>query len=111
MTKATLFEMSLIRGVLDEVKIERERQIEQGWTLTHDDTHKDGEIALAGACYAIESADQCSLGILKEIWPWEKEEWKPRRNRRLNLLRAVALLVAEIERIDRKVRAEGIRPQ
>jgi len=108
MNTANFYEVSLIREILNEVKSERIRQIEQGWTLAHDDTHSDGEIALAAACYALESADQCSLGILKQIWPWEKEYWKPRRSRRLNLMRAAALIVAEIERIDRKVRAEGI---
>ena|SRR3990172_2251773 len=106
MNTATNSEVSLIREILDEIKTERIRQIEQGWTLKHDDHHKNGEIALAAACYALESADQCSLGIFKQIWPWEKEWWKPRTRRR-NLMRAAALLVAEIERFDRQARIDA----
>lgn len=105
MSTANMFTVGLIREVLDEVKRERIKQIEQGWTLVHDDEHKDGEIALAAACYALESANQCPLGIFKQIWPWDNEFWKPRARRR-NLIRATALLVAEIERLDRVARAD-----
>jgi hypothetical protein len=80
--------------VILEIARERERQMsEEGWTPEHDDTHQDGELALAAACYASNRSD---------FWPmsWNLTWWKP-KDRRRNLIRAAALLVAEIERLDR----------
>lgn len=38
---------------IEAIASERQRQIEQeGWTTEHDDTHADGEMARAAACYA-----------------------------------------------------------
>ncbi len=106
-----MFTIGLIREILDEVRREREKQIEQGWTLVHDDEHKRSEIALAGATYAIAAVPNLpDFALLyATLWPWDKEFWKPRGARR-NLIRATALLVAEIERIDRIDRAKMDTP-
>jgi len=80
--------------VIHEIAAERKRQIEgEGWTPGHDAEHIDGELARAAACYA--------LGIKLAQWPWDAGWWKP-KGRRRNLVRAGALIVAEIERIDRQ---------
>ena len=97
-------------GVIEEIAAERKRQIEQeGWTTTHDDEHEEGVLARAGACYALLSTQ---IGreaiythgkwqdILDLYWPWSREWWKP-KDRRRDLIRAAALIVAEIERMDR----------
>lgn len=82
-----------------EVLGERTRQMSQeGWTLAHDDSHTDGEMALAAACYASEVHPDPD--VPPADWPWDDEWWKP-KDRRRNLVRAAALLVAEIERLDR----------
>lgn len=87
---------------------ERQRQIEaEGWTPTHDDEHTSGEMAMAAACYATASlvpeGDEVErLHLL--LWPWSDEWWKP-RDQRHNLVRAAALLLAEIERLDRQAEA------
>jgi hypothetical protein len=39
-------------------------------------------------------------GIIASIWPWDRAYWKPRGPRN-NLVKAGALILAEIERIDR----------
>lgn len=79
-------------NVIDEIAAERQRQIdEEGWTPEHDDTHAQGEMASAAACYC--------LGTLR-YWPWAPAWWKP-KGRRRDLIRAAALIVAEIERLDR----------
>ena len=71
---------------------ERLRQIhDEGWELTHDDQYTEGQLALAAACYALEDM---------EYWPWVDAWWKP-THRRGNLVKAAALLIAEIERLDR----------
>lgn len=94
--------------VIDEIAAERARQIEQeGWTAEHDDDHDAGELAAAGASYAINAADQLSPlsqgdgeNLSPIMWPWAWEWWKPKNPRR-DLIRAAALIVAEIERMDR----------
>lgn len=104
--------MSYILGALPkaatDVIAERKRQIEgEQWSLEHDDKHDPGELASAAACYAVEAA--CKLhpydGLGSEgkpypWWPWDQIWWKPKDPRR-DLVRAAALIIAEIERIDR----------
>lgn len=103
-------------AVVCEIALERERQqTQEGWSTKHDDAHKNGEIAKAAACYALGT---CELGgyvggpegvwgritasVILKLWPseWSTRFWKPKTTRR-NLVRAAALLVAEIERLDR----------
>lgn len=87
-------------AVLCEVSAERRRQIEQeGWKPEHDDEHIRGEIASAAASYAVcglKGGEALAIGI----WPWSRSWWKP-KDRRRDLVRAGALIVAEIERLDR----------
>lgn len=75
-----------------DVLAERRRQIEvEGWTTGHDDQWVDGELAQAAACYALGNA---------AMWPWSISWWKP-TDRRRDLEQASALIIAEIERLDR----------
>lgn len=97
--------------VLDEIAAERARQIEsEGWTPEHDDEHDDGALARAAACYAVGfiPRESTALGALYPLWPWDKKWWKPKSPRR-NLVRAAALIVAEIERHDRAAGSAAIR--
>lgn len=89
-------------AAIDDVMAERERQnAVEGWTAEHDDTHSDGQMALAAGCYALNAAtERFSDGIVPMFWPWAREWWKP-KDRRRDLVRAAALIVAEIERLDR----------
>jgi hypothetical protein len=82
-----------------DVLAERRRQIEvEGWTPEHDDEHSESEMAVAAACYAISSGGY-AIGEVPPMWPWDKA-WKPSYSRR-DLVKAGALILAEIERIDR----------
>lgn len=90
-------------NILDEIHTERERQVNiEGFTSEHDDEHFSGTLVRAAACYLLQE----SAGLQKftngipRIWPWEQKWWKPKDKRR-NLIRALALIVAEIERMDR----------
>lgn len=86
-------------GIAGEILQERGQQMQrEGWSPEHDDTHTDGSLALAGAAYAMSAGGQV-LGA-EQWWPWEREGFKP-KNARRDLIRAAALLVAEIERLDR----------
>lgn len=87
-------------GVIGEIERERFRQIEsENWTPEHDDAHRFGEMSAAAACYAL-YPDYFSDADVKTVWPWSREWWKP-KGRRRDLVRAAALIVAEIERLDR----------
>ena len=87
-------------SVIDEIAAERQRQIEvEGWTAAHDDKWVDWQLAKAAICYAL--PNQKERHVVPFHWPWQPEWWKP-KDRRQDLIRAAALLVAEIERLDRE---------
>jgi len=80
---------------------ERRRQVEaEGWTPEHDDVHSNNDMALAAAAYALHVGGQKSAARI--TWPqtWSLEWFKPTTARR-DLVKAGALILAEIERIDR----------
>ena len=99
-------------SVIEEIAAERRRQIEaEGWTPEHDDTHRSGEMALAAAAYALHSGRALQYLTYTHVshtpawWPWSTHWWKP-KDRRRDLVRAAALIVAEIERLDRAAAQE-----
>lgn len=89
-----------------DVMVERLRQqTVEGWTPDHDDEHRPGELACAASCYGFNAFND---GHFRDDgtpvgWPWGAEWWKPTTPRR-DLIKAAALILAEIERLDR---AEG----
>ena len=96
------------RALLD-VAAERRRQIEaEGWTPKHDDEHDRGQMATAAAGYAyvagLSQQDRARFvgpaAFPPPLWPWDLRWWKP-TDRRRDLVKAGALIVAEIERLDR----------
>lgn len=97
------------RGIdaIEDVITERERQIAvEGWAPAHDDKHQDNELPRAAACYALHGcAPQMDDGPPQ--WPWAAEWWKPGAPRR-NLVKAAALLIAEIERLDRDAKRRSV---
>jgi hypothetical protein len=110
-------------AAIDDVAAERKRQIEgEGYDAAHDDEHINGEIALAACCYAAPDLlfvkdDRANAIIMRDPWPWEERFDKRRYNgnvvlpnhrlaiqRRRDLaVKAAALMVAEIERLDRQL--------
>ncbi|WP_089168823.1 hypothetical protein [Azotobacter chroococcum] len=93
-----------------DVLAERIRQIEQEqWCPEHDDQYTRGELATAAAAYATSShwhAIGHKSGIPPARWPWDQSGWKPTTPRR-DLVKAGALILAEIERLDRIEAKEG----
>lgn len=89
---------------LADVATERKRQISaEGWSPEHDDEHNDGSLAKAAACYAVGYRIHASNGEdgLRPAWLWPRGwEFNP-DDRRRELVKAGALIVAEIERLDR----------
>ena len=86
------------------IATERKRQIEKvGWTPDHDANHREGELSLAAMCYAAPSAACIGQGTPSH-WPWDSMWWKPSNHIR-NLVKAGALIAAEIDRLQRKEQA------
>lgn len=87
------------------IALERQRQIaEEGYTAHHDDEHEyDGQMAQAAACYALpESLRGYDHFKGVRMWPWDKRYWKPRPDNRVaELIKAGALIAAEIDRLQR----------
>ncbi|EEA3739708.1 hypothetical protein J5047_003379 [Salmonella enterica] len=85
-----------LTDALRDVIAERQRQISvKGWTPEHDDTYIGCELAAAAISY-IEPVEA------ENYWPadWHDGSFRPSDYRR-NLVKATALLVAELERLDR----------
>lgn len=94
---------------------ERRRQVrEEGYTLERDDQYTEGQLAQAASTYAFWADPRGARqddhidylnSTLKGLWPWAKEYWKP-TIQRLMLIKAGALILAEIERLDRRTARE-----
>jgi len=79
---------------------ERARQVFKGYTAEHDDVHDCLDISAAAVCYT-----QRAIGsTANRVWPFA-DEMPPRaagETARDDLVKAAALILAEIERIDRE---------
>lgn len=88
---------------------ERARQISsEGWTAAHDAEHSRGEINQAAQCYAVAAELQTNnvgdrVQDTPDGWPWDCEWWKPSDDPVRNLVKAGALIAAEIDRIQAKL--------
>ncbi|MFL9904725.1 hypothetical protein PQR71_42470, partial [Paraburkholderia fungorum] len=84
-----------------DVLTERHRQVTaEGWTPAHDDAHDSEEMAIAAACYAESAGGYNYPSTVPSNWPWASKWWKSTTPRR-DLVKAGALILAEIERLDR----------
>lgn len=102
-----------MKNGIEMVAEERQRQIDkEGWTPEHDAEHNQGTLALAGACYALGYAGLWSSEHLswreeyaqasKALWPFDEEWWKPTPGEPMRqLVKAAALIVAEIDKLQR----------
>ena len=109
------------KTVIEEIAAERKRQIEaEGFVDQHDEEHDHGELSQAAAVYAAHASAEINSNheepnfsdahtaqyFVQHGWPWADDCWKPKNPRR-DLIRAAALIVAEIERLDRKDSTDG----
>ena len=108
-----------MNNATDDVLAERAHQRSvEGWTDAHDDDHDDRSLAAAALCYVsqyycrswlfrFDEANEYANDPPPEYWPvsWDECWWKPKNPRR-DLVRAAALIIAEIERLDRMAAAQ-----
>lgn len=89
---------------IELIAAERQRQQEvEGWTPEHDDKHNFMEMFRAAVCYAdpIWQTIEYEKKDVPLNWPWEDFWYKPSADQVRNLVKAGALIVAEIDRIQR----------
>lgn len=98
-----------VSAALADVMAERQRQIEvEGWTPEHDDAHDHGQMAGAALCYLAQNIPHWArVHVLRCYWPWDANWWKSTSHRR-DLVKAAALILAEIERLDRAAARENV---
>lgn len=96
---------------IELIAAERARQVEmEGWTPEHDDGHFDESLALAASCYALPDGKRqkqlLDFTLIEWLWPWDFCWWKPagrktKPQRIRELVKAGALIAAEIDRLQR----------
>jgi len=108
-----------VTGVERIAKERLRQESEEGWSGDHDDDHISGELALAAACYAaptrLYTAERNAQGHrFMDPWPWDScWDKRPRdksgnlregtREERIrDLVKAGALVAAEIDRLERE---------
>lgn len=89
----------------------RQRRME-GYDDAHDDRHDDFSLSSAAIAYVMDARLRGTTGhgfteTPPADWPWDINEWKPKTIRQA-LVVAGALIIAEIERIDRIERSRVI---
>lgn len=101
----------MISGVA-EIKRERKRQVtEERYGLLHDDKHNHNELAFAAVAYALpDSHRDYWVGHVDKYrrphwWPWNPQSFKATPNNRIReLVKAGALIAAEIDRLKREAK-------
>lgn len=89
-----------------EILAERQRQQDvECYSPSHDDQHSSGDLALAAAAYCVAAGRPDADALAADLWPWG-EDFKP-KSARADLVRAGALILAEIERLDRAAKSEA----
>lgn len=101
----------------DLIAAERQRQLDvEGWTPEHDAEHTRGQLLKAAETYLGEaefhirypdlSFDRNLMldikdtqGFRASTWPWSPDWWKPSPDPVRNLVKAGALIAAEIDRL------------
>jgi hypothetical protein len=111
--KALATEATSSRAMLDVIG-ERVRQVtDLGYTAEHDDVHADGSLSEAAAVFVLNaygySTHTFGYGSLNVWDAWGVAWFKPKSLRR-DLVRAAALIIADIERIDRSETPKGEQP-
>jgi hypothetical protein len=95
---------------INAIAEERRRQVEkEGWTPEHDDEHERCELWRAARSYLVFAyageRDDIPVG-----WPWDEDDWKPSEDPIRNLVKAGALIAAELDRLFRKESAQRPTP-
>jgi len=90
-----------MQKVLSDIKFERMRQMNKGYKADHDDQYQHGELPSAAISYTLSAGGNDMDAEVSWPWPIELYDKASEKPMRQKLVIAAALLVAEIERLDR----------
>lgn len=85
-------------AILDVIAERQRQKAVEGWTSEHDDKYGKSQLLWASSCYLLNTIQP--FNRIPMDWPWDSSWWKPTTPRR-DLVKSGALILAEIERIDR----------
>jgi len=87
----------------DRIAVERRRQLDvEGFDSERDSKYTRGELAKAAVTYILFNYSW-GWNAYKNWWPWLATWWKPdNKDKARNLIKAGALIAAEIDRIQRE---------
>jgi len=89
-------------AIMDVLSERTRQQAQEGenFSATRDDTYVGGELALAAASYAMFAhfGEITALALWPENWD---RSWLKHTTERRDLVKAAALIIADIERLDR----------
>ena len=94
------------------ISLERTRQQKQeGYHISHDDGHDQGELGRAAICYVasalkITVVEHVGNGRTRDVWPGNDWDFNPKDPMR-DLVRAGALIAAEIDRLRRLAKEDA----
>lgn len=92
---------------IELIAAERHRQeAKEGWSPGHDDGHEYAELRNAAEAYLFELRARESRGgqlhkVSPPCWPFDEHYWKPTEDIVRQLVKAGALIAAEIDRLQR----------
>lgn len=89
-------------GLIAKERVRQENKL--GWSTEHDDTHVNEELRDAAIAYAIVCDDRADNP--PSCWPWEDKDFNYSPHKAANLVKAGALIAAEIDRLRRKFQWE-----
>jgi hypothetical protein len=100
-----------VKTGIELITSERQRQVsKERFNSKHDDKYICGELSNAASVYAMNPGFRNrrvrggygTETVASELWPWEGEWWKPQGGRIRQLVKAGALIAAEIDRLQRQ---------
>lgn len=86
------------------IEVERIRQVEsEGYSIEHDTYYEKSELLGAALAYLYQAEKAANnitfLDNPPSNWPWPEKYWKPSVDPIANLVKAGALIAAEIDRL------------
>ena len=96
----------MLSKAVDDIVAERQRLEDLGLPPKNR-RYRPSDLPKAAAAYALAGVQRfANEGWPELFWPWPKRRFRPGRPRD-NLVRAAALIIAEIERLDRLAGGPG----
>ncbi len=90
------------RSLFDEINEEKMRMLQEKFSSVWNDSSSDSEFALAASVYCIPDDMRFNeFGLYNYLWPFVDTLFEPSPlERRKELIKACALILSEIERLD-----------